>query len=67
MTKQASKKDRLYQLCSKAISTLKTQDLTSWLCFSYGALVETNAIPEHTVIILQNELEERIKNKIGGE
>ena len=67
MTKQATKKDLLYQLCSKAISTLKGQDLNGWLCFSYGALVETDTIPEHTVIILQNELEERIKNKIGGE
>jgi hypothetical protein len=67
MTKQVDKKDKMYQMFNKATDGLKRADLTSWLCFCYGALTATECVPEHTIKIMEENLEFIMANKIGGE
>ncbi len=67
MSKQTDKKDLLYQLFLKATDELKGADLSSWLCFCYGALTSTDCVPAHTIKIMEEQLEFYIANKIRGE
>jgi len=67
MSKQITRKDRMYKLFLKATDELKGADLSSWLCFCYGALTDSDFIQEHTVEIMGEQLEFMMANKIGGE